>query len=254
MDIHDQVVWITGTSRGIGRALAVGFAQRGATVVATCRGEGQVATDLQDELRQCSQFSQQSIVLRQDVSKEEDAHAVAQVIQKKFGKLDTLINNAGIDPRQSADGMSYAQWREVLDINLDGAWHSAQAAIPFMKKQSYGNIIQAGSITTTLGMANVSHYQASKMGLLGMTRGMARDLGPYGIRVNCVVLGAIATESERDIGTEEDVLRLVNKTQCIEGRIRPEDVEPTFAFLASAASDAITGQSITVDLGWTHTV
>ncbi len=250
MDILNRVVWITGTSTGIGRSLSLGFAKRGAIVIATCLGGREKSNGLDEMLKS---VSEKSMVLEQDVTNEKHAVEVTEKISREFGTLDVLINNAGVYPRQPADEMTNEQWHQMMRINLDGAWYSCQSAIPLMKKQGYGNLIQVGSITPIVGMMNLTHYMSSKMGVLGMTRGLARDLGPYGIRVNCVVLGAVLTEGEKEIIDADSVLALVNEKQCIEGRILPKDVEPTFAFLASASSDAITGQSITVDLGWTHT-
>ena len=249
IDIKNRVVWITGTSRGIGFELAQLFAQRGAVVVATLRTWNEKSRTLPALLQA---HSPESVVLKQDVSIPEDAERVAAEIKKRYGRLHVLVNNAGFDPRQPADTISNSDWRTVLGSNLDGAWFSARAAIPIMKEARYGKILQVGSITTFSGLPHLSHYIASKAGLVGLTRGLARDLGPYGIRVNCIVLGAVQVEKETriGIGTSEEILAMVNSRQCLPGRILPKDVEPTFAFFASAASDAITGQSLIVDQGW----
>jgi 3-oxoacyl-[acyl-carrier protein] reductase len=249
-DLDSRVVWITGTKTGIGRALALDFAERGAIVVATCIGGASESDGLEDDLKT---RSTRSVVLEQDVTREDHAAAVADHISATFGRLDVLINNAGIYPRQPADIMTNQEWRDLLAINLDGAWYSCHAAIPLMKEAGYGKLIQVGSITTTVGMEHLTHYISSKMGVLGMTRGLARDLGMYGIRANCVVLGAVQVESEKAVGDPAEIEDIVNAHQCLNGRLTPDDVLPTFAFLASTDSDAITGQSITVDAGWIHT-
>ena len=122
-----------------------------------------------------------------------------------------------------------------------------------MTREKSGVIINVGSITLRLGMANLTHYEASKGGLVGLTRGLARDLGKYGIRVNCVHLGAVRTEGElRLFPDQESILRELNEKQSLSGRLTPESVEPVFAFLASSDSLDITGQCLTVDRGWTH--
>jgi 3-oxoacyl-[acyl-carrier protein] reductase len=101
-------------------------------------------------------------------------------------------------------------------------------------------------------MAHLAHYIASKQGIIGLTRGLARDIGPDGVRVNCIVLGAVVVEKEAELATEEEILELVNRNQCMPGRIYPADVMPAFHFFASNASSPITGQSLHVDKGWTH--
>lgn len=247
IDIQDRVIWITGTSRGIGKVLAKQFINRGAIVIATCR------SGKQEELESLiAEKGSKSTVLPQDVTKESDAENISKYIRSNYGRLDVLINNAAIDPRVPAEKMNFKDWHEVINTNLDGSWLCCQYAIPLMKKHSYGKIIQVGSITAHLGMAALAHYEASKMGLIGMTRGLARDLGTYGIRANCIILGAVEVEKEANQFKKDELLNIINQNQCIPGRILPEDVEPTFSFLSSSASDSITGQCLTIDQGWTH--
>jgi NAD(P)-dependent dehydrogenase (short-subunit alcohol dehydrogenase family) len=249
MPIHldNKIAWITGTTRGVGRALALGFAKRGAIVVATGISEDQ--SGLESELKA---FNEKSVFLKQDVSQPDHAERIAAEIQKRFGKLDILINNAGIDPRKPADEITNEDWAQVMDTNLNGAWFTTRAAIPLMKQAKYGKIIQLGSITAHIGFKQLTHYMSSKMGMEGMTWGLARDLGVYGIRVNCLVLGAVKVDKEIEMGNPQEIEDFVNQHQCIAGRILPEDVESVFAFFASSDSDAITGQSVHVDLGWTR--
>jgi 3-oxoacyl-[acyl-carrier protein] reductase len=249
-DFKDKTVWITGCSRGIGRELALSFAEKGAVVIATMRDPDRGRGDeLQAALRRGNPAS---LVLPQDVTRAEDAQSVAATIKTRFQTLDVLINNAGIDPRKPADEMRSDDWDTVMRTNLDGSWHCCQAAIPLMVPLERSSIINVGSITAHIGMPHLAHYIASKQGLVGLTRGLARDLGPEGVRVNCIVLGAVVVEKESGLGTGDEILDLVNRNQCIPGRIHPADVMPAFHFFASQASGAITGQSLHVDNGWTH--
>jgi 3-oxoacyl-[acyl-carrier protein] reductase len=245
-DLNNKTVWITGCSRGIGRELALSFSRKGAAVIATMRKPD---TRLQDELQR---GNPSSLVMGQDVTLVESTQTVAETIREKFGKLDVLINNAGIDPRIPAGEMRAEHWDAVMRTNLDGAWHCCQAALPLMRPLQKSSIINVGSITAHIGMPHLAHYIASKQGIIGLTRGLARDMGADGVRVNCIVLGAVVVERESDLGSEEEILALVNRNQCIPGRIHPADVMPTFHFLASDASRPITGQSLHVDNGWTH--
>ncbi len=246
--LTDKVAWITGTSRGIGAVLARRFAERGARVVATCLGGAKDSGGLDEFFRE---NSPRSTVLHQDVRRPEDGEAVAAWIRDHADRLDVLVNNAGIDPRKPADEMSVEHWREVLSVNLDGSFYSCRAALPLMKERGYGKIIQVGSIMAFFGGAKVAHYVSSKMGLIGLTRGLARDLGRFGIRVNCVAPGAIFMPLPPEERRGE-IEKTMNERQCLPGLMVAEDIEPTYAFLASEDSDAITGQCITVDRGWTH--
>lgn len=247
LTLKQKVVWITGTTRGIGRALALGFAKRGAIIVAT--GSSVNANGLEDLLKK---DSPESIYCKQDVTDKERAIQIAEDIKNEFGRLDVVINNAGIDPRHTIEDMSEEEWNSVIGTNLNGSWNTTQSAISLMKQAQYGKMIQVGSISAHANFKNLTHYMSSKMALEGMTRGLARDLGPYGIRCNCLVLGAVKVEKEDNFGAPEEIEKFVNANQCIPGRILPEDVESVFAFFASNESDAITGQSIHVDLGWTY--
>ena len=120
-----------------------------------------------------------------------------------------------------------------------------------MIAQKHGAIINVGSIAHQAALANLAHYHTAKAGLEGLTRGLARDLGVHGIRVNCLRIGAVQVPKESDLGTPEEILELVNARQCIPGRLTPESIAPVFAFFASEDSADITGQCITVDRGWT---
>ena len=149
--------------------------------------------------------------------------------------------------------MTFEDYKALREINLDGSWRCCLGVIPHFKKQGSGVIINTGSITLRMGMANLAHYESTKGGILGMTRGLARDLGQYNIRVNCLHLGAVLTEGEGRLGIDpvEQQARLDEK-QCLPGRLTPETVEPNFAYFASDDSRDITGQSLTVDRGWVH--
>jgi 3-oxoacyl-[acyl-carrier protein] reductase len=242
IELNDKVCLITGADHGLGRGLVHGFLQRGARVAAgLLQPPGDKPT------------TSHYLAVAMDVTQPDQvAAAVAQVVAH-FGRLDVLINNAGIYPRQAADTMSPEQWRQVMGINLDGAWHCNQAAIPHFKRQGDGVILHVGSVTLHLGEAELSHYLASKGGLVGLTRGLARDLGPHGIRVNCVHLGAIQTEGELRLFPDQAAVELMlNQKQALPGRQTPATVEPVFAFLASDEGRDITGQCLTVDRGWTH--
>ncbi|NUQ02229.1 MAG: SDR family oxidoreductase [Armatimonadetes bacterium] len=242
------VTLISGTSQGIGAAVALGFAARGARVMMTSRA----ATDDPPESVAAARAQGEVDYLQLDVTdRAACARVVAETIQR-FGRLDCLICNAGIYPRVPFEEMQPADWDAMLATNLDGAFNLCTAATPHFVARRYGKIITVSSINVRIVQPGRAHYVASKMGLVGLTRGLARDLGAHGVRANCILPGAVLTEGElRDHPDQAAVLARVNALQCIPGRIEGRDIEPTFAFFASPASDAITGQSLAVDLGWT---
>jgi len=242
IDLKDKVCLVTGADEGIGFGLVQGFLKRGAQVAAGLLNPEKFAARIPPALP-----------VPMDVSDPAQIKSAVATVIEKFGRLDILINNAGIYPRIPADEVTDEEWLRVQQVNLNGTWRSCMAVIPHLKAQGGGSIINIGSVTLRLGMANLSHYISSKGGVVGLTRGMARDLGPYGIRVNCLHLGAIKTEGEKRLSAADaTALAAVEKLQSMPGRQTPETIEPTFAFLASDESRDITGQCITLDRGWNH--
>ena len=242
IELTDKVCVITGAGEGVGRGVALGFTKRGAKVVAGVRNLAKSATAVAP-----------AWAVKLDVTRADEVRAAVKAIVARHGRIDVWINNAGIYPRRPADQMTLTEWRAVLDTNLDGAWRCCEAVIPQMKKQGGGVIINVGSVALRLGMPNLTHYLASKGGLVGLTRGLARDLGVHGIRVNCLHLGAVLTEGElRLFPDQAAILRSLEEKQSLPGRLTPESIEPTFAFFASDDSGDITGQCLTIDRGWAH--
>ena len=239
IDLTEKVVVITGCGQGIGAALARGFAARGALVVATSHTVPHV--------------EEAALNLEWDVSDEPQAKIVMNRVLERFGRVDAFVANAALMPREDYSAISPQSWHEVLSANLDGAWWGAQAASRIMEKQGSGKIVFVSSIEVELGVAVHCHYDASKAALIGLTRSLARAVGKNGVRVNCVMVGAVQTESElREFPDQAEVARWCDERQCIPGRLQPEDIEPTFAFLCSEESDAITGQVFCADLGLVH--
>jgi len=242
IDLTDKVCLITGADEGVGHGVLHGFIKRGA----------KVAGGLLHPKKSAARVAP-ALAVAMDVTKPEQvAAAVAQVVAH-FGRIDVLVNNAGIYPRIPADQVTPEDWLRVHDVNLNGAWRSCMAVIPHFKRQGSGTIINTGSITLRAGMGELSHYESSKGGIVGLTRGLARDLGRFGVRVNCLHLGAVLTEGEERLGRDPaEILTKVEAHQCLPGRLTPASIEPAFAFFATAESSDITGQCLTVDRGWTH--
>ena len=239
-NLSGKVVLITGADTGIGRSLVHEMAARGAKVAAGLFS-----------MKNRKHLPEDTLALPMDVTNEEQIAKAVRKTLKTHGRIDVLINNAGIDPRTPPLEISGPVWRNVLNVNLDGAWRCCQAVMEPMIAQKHGAIINVGSIAHQAALANLAHYHTAKAGLEGLTRALARDLGVHGIRVNCLRIGAVQVPKESDLGTPEEILEFVNARQCIPGRLTPESISPVFAFFASEDSADITGQCITVDRGWT---
>lgn len=239
LSLENRVCVITGASQGIGESVARGFAKRGATVIAT-------SLELPD-------IETAAMNLAWDVSDPAAASRVMEQVVERFGKVDALVANAGIYPRQPWHEITDDDWRKVLAVNLDGTWHAAKSAAKYMSKQGYGKIVTVSSIEVALGVPLHAHYDASKAGVIGLTRSLARALGPSGVRVNSLMPGAIRTPTELiQFPDQEAATKLMAARQCVPARLDPDDIEPSFAFLCASESDAITGQVICVDNGLIH--
>lgn len=238
--LSNKVILITGTDTGIGHSLVHGFVARGAKVAA-----GVLSKKLG------RRFPGGVLVLPMDVTNESQVERAVRKVLKTHGRIDVLINNAGVDPRTPPMEITGTVWKNVLDVNLNGVWHCCRAVIGPMMARKSGVILNVGSIAHRTALANLAHYHTTKAGLEGLTRGLARDLGPHGIRINCLRIGAVQVPKESSLGTPEEILKLVNAGQCMPGRLTPESITPVFSFFASDDSADITGQCITVDRGWT---
>jgi 3-oxoacyl-[acyl-carrier protein] reductase len=239
IDLTGRVCIITGAAAGIGRGIAHGFVRRGAIVVATD------AREFTDPMV--------AMTLTWDVSDPARAKQVVDTVVQRFGKLDALVANAGIYPREDWRSVDAERWRKVLAVNLDGSWYGAKAAAEAMAPRGYGKIVFVSSIEILIGVPVHTHYDASKAGIIGLTRSFARAVGKDGIRVNAVMPGAVRTEGELEqFPDQATVAKRVDELQCLPGRLLPEGIEPSFAFLCSAESDAITGQVLCVDHGLRH--
>lgn len=238
IDLTGRVCVVTGAAEGIGAEIATGFTRRGAVVV---------ATDIRPPVLDGVAMS-----LAWDVTQAEAAQRVMDEVTKKYGRVDCFIANAGIYPRHEWDEVTPDDWAKVHRVNLEGTWWGCQAAAKVMAPRGYGKIVTVTSVTVRSGSPNLTPYVAAKAGVIGLTHSLARAVGKQGIRVNCVMPGAIQTEAEKRLFKDQaQILESLNASQAIKGRIKPDQIEPTFAFLCSAESDAITGQVLAVDQGMT---
>lgn len=243
--VSNQIVLVSGGSRGIGKSLARGFAERGAHVWIT----GRDAATLQTTATEISVGEHPVRFAVCDVTRAEDCQQVVEKIVSEHQRLDTLVNVAGVNIRQPTMKFTEEQFDYVMNINLRGAFFMAQAAGREMLKQKSGNIINIDSLNSASPLKNVTPYVISKCGMNGMTRALAQEWGPSGVRVNGLAPGFILTDLTKKLWSDP-TMQAWNTANCPLGRLgKPEDLVGTAIFLASPAAAFLTGQTIYVDGG-----
>ena len=230
---------ITGATRGIGRAIALKFAAEGADVAFTYRSQHEAAKSLVDELQA---LGIKAKAYASDAASFEDAHKVTEDVKAEFGHIDILVNNAGITKDGLMMRMDEEQWDTVISNNLKSAYNYIHACTPVMARQISGSIICMTSVVGLAGNAGQCNYAASKAGLIGLTKSIAKEMGSRGIRANCIAPGFIATDMTSAISDENR--QLWEKQIPLRRGGTPEDVANVALFLASDLSAYVTGQVI----------
>jgi 3-oxoacyl-[acyl-carrier protein] reductase len=244
LNLQGKVALVTGASRGIGYAIALELARQGATVVGTATSESG-ATVITDALSQLRSGSGKGMVL--DVSDANRCLAVIEAVQKEYGAIHILVNNAGITQDNLAMRMKDEEWDQVIEVNLNAVARLSRAVLRGMMKQRDGRIINISSVVGSLGNAGQMNYAASKAAIEGMSRALARELGNRNVTVNCVAPGFIDTDMTKQL-TEEQVASLSRQVPL--GRFgTPEDVAFATAFLASPQAAYVTGTVLHVNGG-----
>lgn len=242
-----KIALVTGASRGIGRAIAIGMAKRGFDVAINDIERQQDA--LQEVARAIEATSRRALTVYADVSNKAQVEAMVSNVVDVFGRIDALLNNAGILIAGDVEHLKEEHWDSVLDVNAKGTFLVVQAALPHMKRQKYGRIVNIASIGGKHGALGQAHYSASKAAVMGFTRVLALEVGTYGITANCICPGIILTDMGR-VNLDDAAVRQAWQEKTAMRRIGdPEDVVGPVAFLASDDAAFVTGQSLNVDGG-----
>src|SRR3954471_3536260 len=237
-ELAGKVAIVTGAGRNIGRAIALTLAEGGASIVVNARSNHAEAAAV---VREIETAGGRALVHIGDVADERSVQAMADAAVKQFGRIDILVNNAALRREKPFAEMSYAEWREILDVTLDGTFHCVKACLPALRDSGAGTIVNIGGLSAHTGAKDRAHVVTAKAGIIGFTRALAHDLADNGITVNCVVPGLIGTPRPKD--RPEPAHHLTHQT-ITGGRGRPEDVAATVRFLCGPGARYINGQAI----------
>lgn len=243
--VKDKVAIVTGAASGIGAGVARLFAAEGAHVY-ILDVQADRAKAVADELHS---HGASAFAFEADVRNRKALETAVNDALSRFGRIDCLINNAGIYPRCSFLDMTEDVWDTMIAINLKSLYTLTKLVVPHMVEKRSGAIVNISSITFFLGMENLTHYISTKGAIIGFTRSLARELGRHNVHVNCITPGGIETEGEAVTLTQKDIDAMV-ANQSLKRRIVPLDIARVALFLCSDLSDAMTGQILNVDGGW----
>lgn len=240
-ELAGKVALVTGAARNIGRAIALSLAAGGAAVAINTRSSREDAEKVAQEIRAAGG---QAEVFMADIADAGAVKAMTEGVIKRFGRIDILVLNASVRTEKPFLELSYEEWRLPLSITLDGAFHLAQACLPSMIKAGNGSIVTLGGMMSLSGAKKRVHGSVAKHGLVGMTRGLAREFGEHGIRANCVAPGQMNTAraAGRSARTGVDLVPLGRRGE-------PEEIATTVRFLCGPGASYLNGQTIQVNGG-----
>lgn len=245
--LKGKVVVVTGGASGIGEAIVECFVQQGCRVL-FLDIQDDAATALTQRLARPGWNAPE--YFHCDLTKMAELQSVMEKIVSRFPTIDVLVNNAGNDKRHKIEEVTSEFWDWCMQVNLKHQFFMAQAVLPGMREAKHGSIINMSSIGWVIPSVGMPVYVAAKAAVVGMTRTLAHEVGIYGVRVNCVLPGAIITEKQRKLWYTEEYKQQIRTRQAIKREIQPEEVAKLILFLASDESLAITNQSFVIDAGW----
>ncbi|RPJ22498.1 MAG: 3-oxoacyl-ACP reductase FabG [Desulfobacteraceae bacterium] len=247
MKLKDKVALVTGSSRGVGKSIALAFAKEGAKVMVNYTSNEKAANEVLETIQKTGG---QAKVFKADVAKKAEAQALVQATVDAFGGLDILVNNAGFTRPAMMLKMTEEQWDAVVNIHLKGAWLCAQAAAPHMIAKNGGKIINVTSVAGMVGTVGQINYSAAKGGVISMTKSMARELARNNICANVISLGIVPTDMSEKITTDEKLKEIYMNRILLKRFGETDELTPAFVFLASDDANYITGQLLAVDGGY----
>jgi len=244
MNLNNKVALITGASRGIGREIALELAKNGVNIGITYVSNDEKAKEVIDEIKS---YGVKAVAIKANVSVEEEVLQMMKVMEEEFDTIDILVNNAGVTKDNLIIRMKEEDWDEVMNVNLKGTFLCTKAVSRIMMKKKYGKIINMTSVVGVMGNAGQGNYSASKAGVIGFTKSMAKELASRGIRVNAIAPGFIQTDMTDRL--KDEIKEAMLKAVPLNSLGNPRDIANLAVFLASEKSDYITGQVINVDGG-----
>ena len=246
--LDGRVAIITGGTKGLGRSMASGLASAGASIV-VCSRNGDEAVAVADEI--AAEHGGKAAGVACDVTREKDVGRLVEKALAGFGKVDILINNAGINIRGPIEELTLEQFREVMEINTTGSWLCARAVIPSMKAAGHGRIINISSTLGVVGVAGRTPYASSKGAVLQMTRVLALELAEHGVTVNAICPGPFLTPMNEPIADKPETKKFILGAVPLNRWGRMEEIQGAAIFLSSDAASYVTGSPVFVDGGWT---
>lgn len=247
-DLTGQIAIVTGGSKGIGRAMAEGLASAGADVAIVSRTPGEAAAVAKEI---AATYGRRGIGIQADVTVAAQAEAMAATVLREFGKIDILLNSAGINIRGPIDELQLEQFQQVMSVNVTGTWLACRAVVPAMKRAGRGRIINLSSAIGLVGVVNRTPYASSKGAVVQMTRTLGLELAPHNILANAICPGPFLTEMNIPIANTEDGNKFIVGATALKRWAKLEEIQGAAIFLASPASSYVTGSMLVVDGGWT---
>ncbi|CAN5386651.1 3-oxoacyl-ACP reductase FabG [soil metagenome] len=241
--LRDRVAIVTGAAIGNGRAFCERLAEEGARLVIADLVE---ARETEDAVRA---IGGDVLSIQADMTKPDDVERLVAAAMERFGRIDILVHNVGHYSEEPFELLTFEEWKHTLDLTLNSLFLTIRGVLPHMKKAGFGRIITFSSDTVWLGTPYLTHYVTAKMGVIGLTRSLASEVGRYNITINTITVGLTATQRTSEGSNVSSILEHILPTQAVHRADEPEDIANVVAFLALPASGIITGQTINVDGG-----